>query len=136
MQALHDKTGWMSNQKFFQCKLNRTSCGRKKKTDTEDDANVPGDDAPVEGREIPEGQIAVRPMDEEQLNVNGALLRASNSLAALSAGCSFYSISSSRSKQKCFQRLVDHAKKLEWEMVVLVAREAQRQQERHPLAPI
>ena len=23
MQALHDKTGWMSNQKFFQCKLTR-----------------------------------------------------------------------------------------------------------------
>ena len=103
--------------------------------DTEDDADVPGDDAPVEWREIPEGQIAVRPMDEEQLNVNGTLLRASNSLAALSAGCSFYGISTSRSKQKCFQRLVDHAKTLELEMVVSVSREAQRQQGRHPLAP-
>ena len=74
-------------------------------TETEDDADVPGGDAPVEGREIPEGQIAVRPMDEEQLNVNAMLLRGSSSLAALRAGCSFSSISSFRVETEVFSAL-------------------------------
>ena len=39
-----------------------------------------------------------------QVNVNGTLLRATSGLAALRAGCSFYGLSSSGSKSKCFER--------------------------------
>ena len=101
--------------------------------DMEEDADAQIDAVPIEGREIPEGQIVVRPMDE--VNVNGTVLTANSSLAALRAGCAFYGVSSSGSKTKCFQRLVDHAKKLELEMVMAASREAQRDQERPPLAP-
>ena len=101
--------------------------------DMEEDADAQIDAVPIEGREIPEGQIVVRPMDE--VNVDGTVLTANSSLAALRAGCAFYGVSSSGSKTKCFQRLVDHAKKLELEMVMAASREAQRDQERPPLAP-
>ena len=64
----------------------------------EGDAEIPGDAVPIEGREIQEGQIVVKLMDEEELNVNGTVLRANSSLAALCSGCAFYGVSSSGSK--------------------------------------
>jgi hypothetical protein len=90
----------------------------------------------LEGRDIPEGQIVVKPIPENEVNVNGTVVRESSSLAALRAGCSFYGVSSSGSKLKCFKRLIEHSKKLELEAVIAAAKEAQSQQERHPLAPV
>ena len=104
--------------------------------DDDEDADIPDDSLEVEGQEIPEGQVIVRPSPEDEVNVNGTLLRSTSTLAALRAGCCFYSLSSSGSKQKCFQRLLDHSKKLDLEMISAAAREAQRQQGRDALAPV
>ena len=90
----------------------------------------------VAGREIPEGQLVVRPTPEDEVNVNGTLLRATSGLAALRAGCSFYGLSSSGSKSKCFERLLNHSKKLELDMIMAAAKESKRQEERDPLAPV
>ena len=101
-----------------------------------EDVDIPADDMPVEGRDIPEGRIVIQPSPEDEVNVNGAILRPTSSLAALRAGCSHYQISSSGSKAKCFQRLLDHSKKLELDLVFATAKAAQNEQERHPLAPV
>eukprot|EP00435_Cladocopium_sp_Y103_P063067 s2135_g24.t1 len=102
-----------------------------------DDVDIPDESLQVEGQEIPaEGRIVVRPSPEDEVNVNGTVLRSNSALAALRAGCSFYNLSSSGSKQKCFQRLLDHSKKLDLEMISAAAKEAQRQEGRDALAPV
>ena len=78
---------------------------------------------PIEGRDVP-GQIVVQPIAENEVCVNGTVLRECSSLATLRAGYSFYGISSSESKQKCFKRLIEHSKKLELESVMVAAKEA------------
>ena len=90
---------------------------------------------PIEGRDVP-GQIVVQPIAENEVCVNGTVLRECSSLATLRAGYSFYGISSSESKQKCFKRLIEHSKKLELESVMVAAKEAFEQQELHPLSPV
>ena len=102
----------------------------------DDDVDIPDESMQVQGAEIPEGRVAIQPTAEDEVNVNGTILRESSSLAALRAGCSFYSLSTSGSKSKCFKRLVEHSKKLELDMVMAAAREAVNQQERSPLAPV
>ena len=72
--------------------------------DDGDDVDLPDADDQVEGREIPEGQIAIRPEPDDEVTVNGTKLTVSSSLAALRAGCTFYNLSASGSKQRCFQR--------------------------------
>ena len=104
--------------------------------DDDEDAEIPGDSLEVEGQDIPEGQVIVRPSPEDEVNVNGTVLRSTSALAALRAGCCFYNLSTSGSKQKCFQRLLDHAKKLDLQMMTAAAKEAQRQQGREALAPV
>lgn len=91
-----------------------------------------GDGGDIEGRDIPEGQIVVQPIPEDEVSVNGTVLRETSSLAALRAGCAFYGVSSSGSKCKCFKWLIEHSKKLELESVMAAAKDA----ERHPLAPV
>lgn len=44
----------------------------------------------------------MRPMEEDELNVNGALLRANSTLAALRAGCAFYGVVKFRIENKMF----------------------------------
>jgi hypothetical protein len=56
-------------------------------------------------------------------------------LAALRAGCAFYNLSSSGSKVKCFQRIAEHQKRLELEMVMAAAKDSQKELEREPHAP-
>ena len=102
----------------------------------DDDVDIPDESMQVQGADIPEGRVAIQPTAEDEVNVNGTVLRESSSLAALRAGCSFYSFSTSGSKSKCFKRLVEHSKKLELDMVMAAAREAVNQQERSPLAPV
>ena len=84
----------------------------------DDDVETPDDSEPIQGAEIPEGRIVVQPMPEDEVNVNGTILRENSSLAALRTGCSFYNLSTSGSKSKCFKRLVEHIKSLELEMVM------------------
>ena len=88
----------------------------------------------VVGVEIPEGQITVQPSSEEEINVNGTVLKPDTGLAALRAGCAFYGLSSSGSKQRCFQRIVDHLKKVELETMMATAKAAQNEMERQPSA--
>ena len=102
--------------------------------DADQDIEVMDVEPPIEGRDVHEGHIVVQPIPEYE--VNGTVLRETSSLAALHAGSSFYGVSSSGSKQKCFKRLIEHSKKLELELVMAAGKEAFEQQERHPLAPV
>eukprot|EP00435_Cladocopium_sp_Y103_P024696 s2951_g6.t1 len=104
--------------------------------DDDDDVEIPDEMLQVEGQDIPEGQIVVRPSPEDEVVVNGTTLRATSGLSALRAGCTFHGLSTSGSKQRCFQRLLDHSKKLELTMITAAAKEAQQQQQRDPLAPV
>ena len=102
----------------------------------DDDVEIQDDAAgEIEGVEIPEGQIMVRPSAEDEISVNGTMLRASSGLAALRAGCTFYGLSTSGSKQRCFQRLLDHQKKLELDMVLAASKDAQQQLSRQAHGP-
>ena len=47
----------------------------------------------------------VQPIAEDEVCVNGTVLRESSSLATLRAGCSFYGISSSGVKAEVFQNV-------------------------------
>ena len=89
----------------------------------------------VEGQEIPVGQIAVRADPDDEIIVNGTKLKPTSRLAALRAGCAFYNLSSSGSKVKCFQRIAEHQKRLELEMVMAAAKDNQKELEREPHAP-
>ena len=89
----------------------------------------------VEGQEIPVGQIVVRAGPDDEITVNGTKLKPTSTLAALRAGCAFYNLSSSGSKVKCFQRIAEHQKRLELEMVMAAAKDSQKELEREPHAP-
>ena len=95
-----------------------------------------GESLEVAGQEIQEGQIVARPNPDDEVNLDGALLKVDRCLAALCAGCSFYSLSSNGSKRKCFERLLNHSQKSELDMGLAAAKESQRQHQRDPLAPI
>ena len=103
--------------------------------DDDEDMDVPGDFIQQQGRDIPEGQIVVHPSAEDEIDINGTKLRATSAPSALRAACGFYNLSTSGSKQKCFQRILDHQKKLELTMVMAAAKDAQQQMERQPRAP-
>eukprot|EP00435_Cladocopium_sp_Y103_P056449 s2990_g19.t1 len=93
-----------------------------------------GDIQQQDGVEI-QDRILVEPMREDKLVVNGVELTATSSLAALRAGLSFYNLSTSGSKQKCFTKLPNHAKRLELETVTAAAKNAQMDEQRVPSAP-
>ena len=102
--------------------------------DDGDDVDLPDADDQVEGREIPEGQIAIRLEPDDEVTVNGTKLTVSSSLAALRARCTFYNLSTSGSKQRCFQRIMEHLKKIELAMVMATAKDAKQEMERQPSA--
>eukprot|EP00435_Cladocopium_sp_Y103_P064564 s72_g26.t1 len=93
-----------------------------------------GDMQQQDGVEI-QDRILVEPMRDDKLMVNGVELTATSSLAALRAGLSFYTLSTSGSKQKCFTKLLNHAKRLELETVTAAAKNAQMDEQRVPSAP-
>ena len=62
----------------------------------------------VEGREVGEGRVVVRPVRDDEIVVNGVTLSVESSLASLRAACASYGISSSGGKVRCFTRLVNH----------------------------
>ena len=73
--------------------------------------------------------------DFEKVIVNGVELTAESSLAALRSGCSFYGISQSDGKMKCYGRFVNHLKKLELELSRDAAQHAAAELERKPYSP-
>ena len=95
------------------------------------DAVVPLD----AGREIPAARVVVNAADFGKVVVNGVELTAESSLAALRSGCSFYGISQSGGKRKCYGRLVNHLKKLALDLLKDAARHAPAELERRPNAP-
>lgn len=103
--------------------------------DDDQDVDIGGDELQAEGQEIPEGQIVVRADPDDEINVNGSKLKPSSALAALRAACTFYNISSSGSRLRCFQRLAGHQKRLELEIVMAAAKDGQREFEREAHAP-
>ena len=101
----------------------------------DDDVDLPGVEVDLAGQDVPEGQIVVHPSADDEVTVNGTKLQATSALSALRAGCSFYNLSTSGPKQRCFQRILDHQKKLELEMVLAASKDAQQQMERQPKVP-
>ena len=65
-------------------------------------------------------KVLVEPFDADKLVVNGVELTAESTMASLRAACSFYNLSTSGSKSKCYKRLVNYLKQMELE----TAREA------------
>ena len=89
----------------------------------------------ADGREIPADRVVVNAADFEKVIVNGVELTVESSLAALRSGCSFYGISQSGGKMKCYGRLVNHLKKLELELLKDAAQHAAAELERKPHSP-
>ena len=89
----------------------------------------------ADGREIPADRVVVNAADFEKVIVNGVELAAESSLAALRSGCSFYGISQSGGKMKCYGRLVNHLQKLELELLRDAAQHAAAELERKPHSP-
>ena len=93
-----------------------------------------GEDRPAAGVEIQE-RILVEPLRDDKLVVNGVELTMDSTLATLRAGLTFYNLSTSGSKQKCFTRLANYQKQQELEIITAAANQAQREDVREPQAP-
>eukprot|EP00435_Cladocopium_sp_Y103_P019491 s291_g4.t1 len=85
-----------------------------------------------QGAEIPQGQVVLSPERGDHLLVNGVETYKHTALATMREACSFYNLSTSGGKDRCFKRLFEHQKKLELQIVLDAAREAQAAQEREP----
>ena len=83
------------------------------------------------GMEI-HGQLVLAPERDDHLSVNGVEFYRNTALATMHEACSFYHLSSSGGKSRCFQRLWDFQKKLELQMALAAAREAEASQQRLP----
>lgn len=86
----------------------------------------------ADGREIPADRVVLNAADFEKVILNGVELTPESSLAALRSGCSFYGISQSGGKTKCYGRWVNHLKKLELELLRDAAQHAADELERKP----
>ena len=88
-----------------------------------------------QGVEIVDDRIVIAPAPTDSVLVNGAELTAASTLASLRAGLNFYGLSTSGSKAKCFQKLLNHQKKLELDNVKAAAEAAEKDMQRDPIAP-
>ena len=102
--------------------------------DDDEDVDLPDAVEQLEGREVPEGQIVVRPQEDDEIVVNGTKLNMNSALAALRAGCTFFNLAISGSKRRCFQRIVNHLKKVELETVMATGKTAQTEMGGQPAA--
>ena len=103
----------------------------------EDDENIVGIDVDnvqvdEQGAEIPQGQVVIAPERGDPLLVNGAEIFSNTALATMREACSFDKLSTSGSKDRYFKRLLEHQKKLELQLILGAAREAQAAEERQP----
>ena len=73
---------------------------------------------------VPAGAVLFGPDRDDKITVNGTTLMAESALATLRAACNYYGISQSGGKTRCFSRLWQHQKKLEWEVVMEAAQQA------------
>ena len=64
--------------------------------------------------------------------VNGVELTPTSSLLALGTGLTFYNLSTSGSRAKCFTRLLNHQKKLELEIIHSAAEHSMKDSARVP----
>ena len=97
-------------------------------------AEIAVPEAAMEGCDVGEAQVIVRPAKDDEIVVNGVTLTES-SLASLRAACSSYGISTSGGKKKCFGRLLNHQKGLELQTITHAAQHALDAQVRVPRAP-
>ena len=72
------------------------------------------------------------PERRDKLNVNGVEVSNDSTVAVLHQACSYYNISISGSKARCFTRLVEHQKRLELQALVAAARKAEAEQKQVP----
>ena len=80
-----------------------------------------------------EVEVEVGPLLPKTILVNGIeLSEEESSLKALRAACTFYGISTNGSKNKCYQRLVNHQKKVELQAVTEAVSQARGALERFP----
>ena len=81
-----------------------------------------------QGAQVPlEGRVVVQPSPTDMVLVNGVELTVDSSLRSLRAGLSFNGLSTSGSKQKCFERLLNFQKQLELQTVHAAATAAQQE---------
>ena len=101
------------------------------------DDEIAGADIDVEahdeGQDI-HGQLVISPERGDHMNVNGVELFRDSALATLREACAFYNLSQSGSKRRCFDRLWEHQKRLELQVVLAAARETEAEQQRQPVA--
>ena len=87
------------------------------------------------GAEIPVGHLAEAARNVDSINVNGVDLTRDSALNNLRDACGYYKLSTSGSKARCFSRLLEHAKKLELQVILAAARAAEQEALRVPRAP-
>ena len=93
----------------------------------EDD--IPGQDiADADGELIhvdtPEGRMVVAPAADDKIHVNGAEITVNSTLAVMRQALTWYGLSASGGKDRCFRKLLNHQKALELEAMTAAARAA------------
>ena len=96
------------------------------------DIDGDAEQAQQEGQDL-EGQLVFVPERTDKLNVNGVEVTQDSTLAVLRQACTYYNISTSGSKTRCFSRLLEHQKRLELQTLVAAARNAEQEQRRQPV---
>ena len=93
----------------------------------EDD--IPGQDiADADGELIhvdaPEGRMVVAPAADDKIHVNGVEITVNSTLAVMRQALTWYGLSASGGKDRCFRKLLNHQKALELEAMTAAARAA------------
>ena len=75
------------------------------------------------GAQVPlEGRLVIQPSPTDMVLLNGVQLTPESSLRTLRAGLTFIDMSTSGSKQRCFERLLNFQNQLELQTVHAAAR--------------
>ena len=93
---------------------------------------IAGVDIEVEPHDV--GQLVISPERGDHMVVNGVELYRETAHATLREACAFYNLSHSGSKTRCFDRLWEHQKRLELQIVLAAAKETEAEQQRQPNA--
>ena len=98
-----------------------------------DDPQAEQHPQPVPQQENPRlDEIVVAPFEDQEIVVNGVNLNADSSHAVLKAALRHYGKSTSGSKRKLFQRLVNHMKQMELELAREAALQSEQAHRREP----
>ena len=101
-----------------------------------EDAEIVGVDmdvqqAAVDGAEV-QGNLVLSPERGGHLNVNGIEIYKDTALATMREARTFYQLSSSGGKKRCFERLWEFQKRLELQTALIAVKEAEMSQQRAP----